>query len=400
MPGSPLTRTRVGLCALSVACFVSVTSENLPVALLSDLATEFAVPASAIGLLMTGYAVVVAVSVVPLVAWTARWDRRTAVLVTLAAIVGSNLLLAVASNYAVAVVARVVSAAGHGVFWSVVAAMAARLLGPQRAGRATAVVFAGNSLAFLFGLPLSSWLGATVGWRFTVVGVAVLAALTGIAIRATIQPMPPEQSTAGPGLTAVREIVTDRRLVSINLATLVVVVSHFAVFTYITVVIADYVHLTGAATSILLLAHGTAGLAGLLVIGHWGDSRPQATSLLVTGGLAACMLTLLTLGQTSSAIAGTAVVLWALPAGGMGVVLQAAVLRNAKANKELASAVYIVAFQIGIALGAWVGGVGLDHGALPVAVAVALGGGLAATALVRRSAAFHNIEQPEHSEPR
>ncbi|ADB32999.1 major facilitator superfamily MFS_1 [Kribbella flavida DSM 17836] len=395
-----LSRTQIGLFALSVACFVSVTSENLPVALLSDLASEFAVPESAIGLLMTGYAAVVAVSVVPLVAWTGRWDRRTAVLVTLAAIVGSNLLLAIAPNYGVAVVARVVSAAGHGVFWSVVASMAARLLGPQQAGRATAVVFAGNSLAFLFGLPLSAWLGATVGWRFTVVGVAALAALAGLAIRVTIQPMPPERTSSRPGPAAVRDILTDRVLASINVTTVVAVVSHFVVFTYITVIIADYVHLSGAATSILLLAHGTAGLAGLLLIGRWVDSRPQATSLLVTGGLAVCMLTLLTLGHTSTAIAGTAVVLWALPAGGIGVVLQAAILRNAKVHKELASAVYIVAFQIGIALGAWIGGVGLDHGALPVAVAVALGGGLVATALVRRSTAFHSIEQPEHSSTR
>ncbi|GAB3893271.1 hypothetical protein GCM10029964_069770 [Kibdelosporangium lantanae] len=86
---------------------------------------------------MTGYAIVVAVSVVPLVALTARWDRRTTALVTVASIVASNLLLAVADDYVVAVVARVVSAVGHGVFWSVVAPMATRLLGSEHAGRAT-----------------------------------------------------------------------------------------------------------------------------------------------------------------------------------------------------------------------------------------------------------------------
>lgn len=81
-------------------------------------------------------------------------------------------------------------------------------------------------------------------------------------------------------------------------------------------------------------------------------------------------------------------VLWAVPAGGMAVVLQAAVLRAATTQQDLASAVYIVAFQLGIALGAWTGGVSLDHGALPVAVAVAAVCGLAGVVVVRRSTAF------------
>ncbi|OXM71847.1 MULTISPECIES: MFS transporter [Amycolatopsis] len=373
-----IQRTGVALGALSAACFVSVTSENLPVALLPQFAAGFGVSGSAIGLLMTGYAIVVAVSVVPLVALTARWDRRTAALVTVAAIAVSNLLLALAPGYAVAVVARLVAAAGHGVFWSVVAPMAARLLGPDRSGRATAVVFAGNSLAFLFGLPLSSWLGETIGWRPTVLAVAGAAALAAVVIRATVEPTP-----AGP--PAPRRGALGRALLPVNLATLVVVTGHFAAFTYITAIIADSVHLTGAATSALLFAHGAAGLLGLVLIGRRVDSRPRATALVVTGGLAVCMVVLLIPG--SGVVAGAAVVLWAVPAGGIAVVLQAAVLRVA-AQPDLASAVYIVAFQVGIATGAAVGGAALDHGALPAAVALAAGCGLAATLIVRRSAAF------------
>ena len=384
----------MALGALSAACFVSVTSENLPVALLPHLARGFGVPESAIGLLMSGYAVVVAVSVVPLVAMTARCDRRTAALVTVAAIAASNLLLAVAPGYGVAVLARVVSAVGHGVFWSVVAPMAARLLGRRQVGRATAVVFAGNSLAFLVGLPLSSWLGATIGWRCTVLAVAGAAALSAVLIRGTVDPLPAEHVTAQHGSAALRRAVTDRSLAPVNLVTLIVVLGHFTAFTYITVIIADYVNLTGAAMSHLLLAHGAAGVVGLVLIGRQVDRRPRATALVVAGGLAASMLVLLTVGPGSGAVAGAAVVLWAVPAGGMAVVLQAAVLRVAPAQQDLASAVYIVAFQVGIALGAVIGGVGLDHGALPATVATAAACGLVAAVVVRRSAAFRS---PEHT---
>ncbi|MEV6642554.1 MFS transporter [Amycolatopsis sp. NPDC051371] len=374
-------RTRLALGALSAACFVSVTSENLPVALLPQLASGLAVGDSAIGLLMTGYALVVAVSVVPLVALTSRWDRRMTALVTLGMIVVSNVVLAIAPDYGVAVAARLVAAVGHGVFWSVVASMAARLLGPGQGGRATAVVFAGNSLAFLFGLSASSWLGATLGWRPAVLAVAVVAALTALVIRLTVGPMP-----AGEPADRGRLVIADRSLLPVHLTTLLVVTGHFAAFTYITAIIARYVHLTGSSTSLLLFAHGTVGLVGLVLIGRHIDRHPRATALVTTGGLAACMLALLVL--PGPVAAGAAIVAWAGPAAGIGVVLQAAVLRVAKSRPDLASAVYIVAFQIGIALGAALGGLGLDHGMLPAAVVIAAAGGLTSAIVVRRSAAF------------
>ncbi|WP_433336701.1 MFS transporter [Spirillospora sp. CA-294931] len=383
-----LSRTSVALGTLSAACFVSVTSENLPVALLPELAAGFGVPDPAIGLLVTGYAAVVAVTVVPLVALAARWDRRTTALVTVAAIAVSNALLAVAPDYGVAVAARLISAVGHGVFWSVVAPMAARLLEPGRVGRATAVVFAGNALAFLFGLPLSAWLGATIGWRPAVLTMAAGAALAAVMIRVTVDPQPAEPRAARRELTPIRRVVTDRSLAPVHLLTMIVVTGHFAAFAYITVIIANYVRLTGPATSGLLLAHGAAGLLGLIVIGHRVDDHPRATALVVTGGLAACMLVLLAAGPGAGLVAGAAVVLWAVPAGGLAVVLQAAVLRTAADRPDLASAVYIVAFQLGIAAGAAIGGVCLDHGVLPVAVAVAAACGLAGAGVVRRSAVF------------
>jgi predicted MFS family arabinose efflux permease len=381
-------RTGVALTALSAACFISVTSENLPVAMLPQLAAGLGVSDAAVGLLVTGYAIVVATTVVPLVALTARWDRRTTALVTVATIVASNVLFALAPNYTVAVIARLIAAIGHGVFWSVVAAMAARLLGPERSGRATAVVFAGNSLAFLAGLPLSSWLGATIGWRAAVIAIAGVAALAAVAIRLTLDPMPPEREPHQPGRSAIRRAVTDRALVPVNVVTLVLVLGHFTAYTYITVIIANYVHVTGSATASLLLAYGAAGLIGLVAIGRTVDGHPRGTALVVTGGITACFLVLLTVGSASGWVSGGAIVLWSVPAGGLAVILQAAVLRVAPGQRDLASAVYIVAFQVGIAGGAWLGGVFLDRGILAVGIGTTAACGLAAAVVAARSRAF------------
>ncbi|WP_280454717.1 MFS transporter [Nocardia brasiliensis] len=388
-----ISKTTAALWALGGACFVSVTSEYLPVALLPQLSSDLGISGSAIGLLVTWYAIVVAVSVVPLVAATARWERRTTALVTVGALLVSNLLMAIASNYAVLVVARVVAAFGHGVFWSVVAAMAARLVGRAHAGRATAVVFAGNSLAFLLGLPLLSWLGSTIGWRPTVLATAAAAAVSAIAVRASVGRLPAEQPVAARRRSLLRSVIADRRLAAVNVVTALVVTGHFAAFTYITVIIADYTHRTGSQTASVLLLHGAAGLLGLLLIGRTVDAYPRFTALIVTGGLAVCMLALLVVGPSSRALAMAAVVLWAVPVGGMAVVLQAAVLRVG-ADRDLASAVYIVAFQLGIALGAGIGGLGVSRDALPVTIAIAAACALVAVPIVCRTAAFSATAEP------
>jgi predicted MFS family arabinose efflux permease len=174
-----------------------------------------------------------------------------------------------------------------------------------------------------------------------------------------------------------------------------VVLGHLTAFTYVTVIIAEYVGLTGRGTSGLLLAHGVAGLLGLVLIGREVDRRPRGTALIVTGGFAACMLVLLVAGPGSGAVAGAAVVLWAVPAAGMSVVLQAAVLRVAPHRPDVATAVYIVAYQVGIGGGAAIGGVFLDHGALPLAVATTAACGLVGAAVVARSAAFRRTRTPE-----
>ena len=165
-----------------------------------------------------------------------------------------------------------------------------------------------------------------------------------------------------------------------------------------TVLIADYAHLTGSATSSLLLGYGAAGLVGLVAIGRQVDAHPRATALIVTGGITACFLALLLLGPHSTWLAGAAIVLWSVPAGGLAVVLQAAVLRVASTQRDLASAVYVVAFQIGIAIGAWLGGVYLDQGAMFALVGTTVVCAFVAALVALRSAGFGSVgARREHS---
>jgi predicted MFS family arabinose efflux permease len=138
--------------------------------------------------------------------------------------------------------------------------------------------------------------------------VAGAAALSALMIRARFDPLPPQHPAPRQGPSAFRRAITDRSLVPVNVVPVMVILGHFAAFAYITVIIDHYVHLTGPATSSLRLAHEAAGLVGLTLIGRQVDSHPQATALIVTGGIAACMLVLLVVGSSASSVAGAAVV--------------------------------------------------------------------------------------------
>src|SRR5260370_4282952 len=154
-----------GWGAWATAVFVYVTAETLPVGLLPQLAAGLHVRRGAIGLLVTVYAAAAGFTAVPLTAWTSHRPRGQVVLTAVILLALSQFVIALAPDYAVVAGARVVCAFAHGVFWSVLAPVAARLVGPGRAGRATAVVFTGNSLALVLGTPLVPALAQVVGWQ-------------------------------------------------------------------------------------------------------------------------------------------------------------------------------------------------------------------------------------------
>src|SRR6478672_4720419 len=161
------TRYRTGaLLALACASFAYVTSETLPIGLLPQIADGLAVTEGRAGLLLTVYAFIAGATAIPFTAWTTHLPRQRLVLAVLAVFAVSQFAAALAPNYWWLVAARMVCALGHGLFWSIVAPVAARLAPAGHQGRATAIVFVGTSLALVGGLPLTTLLGELTSWRW------------------------------------------------------------------------------------------------------------------------------------------------------------------------------------------------------------------------------------------
>jgi DHA1 family inner membrane transport protein len=164
------------LLVLSCAAFATVTAELLPASLLLELADDLAVPESTAGLLVTAWALTLAASSIPLVRATARVPRRTLLLLVLLVFAVATAGTAAAPTFEWAMASRIVAAAAHGVFWSLLVPITAALVRPEVVGRAVSVVLAGPAVAGVVGIPLGAAIGTGVGWRasFGAIGITVL----------------------------------------------------------------------------------------------------------------------------------------------------------------------------------------------------------------------------------
>ena len=159
-----------GLVALTLATFVAITTELVPVGLLPQISSDLEVTESVAGLLVTVYAFMVAALAIPLTLGTRRLPRKGLLLVTLVAYTVSNALVGIAPSFGLVAAGRAVGGIAHALFFSLSIGYASRLVLPQVTGRALALVTAGASAGLVLGVPLSTALGIAVGWRNGVPG--------------------------------------------------------------------------------------------------------------------------------------------------------------------------------------------------------------------------------------
>ncbi|WP_051639855.1 MFS transporter [Cellulomonas sp. URHE0023] len=363
-----------GIVALALATFVAITTELVPIGLLPQMSDDLGVTESIAGLLVTVYAFMVAALAVPLVLATRRLPRKGLLIGTLVAYTLSNALVAVAPSFGVVAGARALGGIAHAIFFSVAIGYASRLVRDQFTGRALALVTAGASAGFVLGVPLSTALGAAVGWR---TAFAVLGAACGVAIVLVALFLP---AVAGGGAPAADEAR------STNRARLAVVVStnsltylgHYTVYTYIAVLLLA-AGLGKAAVGPVLLALGALGLIGTAYAVAALDRDLRRSTILVLSSVA---LGLLAVGVAYPSLAGVlaAAAVWSAGFGAVASVFQTAAIRTHGASPDVIGALVNSTANVGIGGGAALGGLvlaGPGLGWLPY-----VGAGITATGLV------------------
>ena len=344
------------LVLLAAVVFAAVTTELLPVGLLPRIAEDLGVSRARIGWWVSAYAVVVAAGALPVTALLARWPQREVLVVVTLAYAASDVAVALTDDYGVGLVARLLSGVAHAAVFSVVVATAVAVTPPRRVGRAVALVNGGVALALTLGVPLGTAAGVAWGWRWGFATMAVV--LVGLAAAAAVVvPAAPAPAAAGqPGAQRPASVLGELRRPSLLLVaavTVVLMVGHYSTYTYVTPLLLD----TGVPlprVSVVLLGYGIASIVGLVVAGACADRHPAAALRVAVGLLAGCLLAAAPVAGSPVATA-LLVTAWGAAFGALPSLLQLSALR-ASAVPDAAPAVVNATFNVGIAVGAWLGG--------------------------------------------
>jgi predicted MFS family arabinose efflux permease len=372
----------LAVVSVMLGIFVIVTTEILPIGLLTSIGSSFTVSDGMAGLMMTMPGFLAAIAAPLVTAATARFDRRLMLCVFMLLLALANFLAAAAPDYWLVLTSRIMVGITIGGFWSIGAGLAERLVPPASVGRATAVIFSAVPLGSVLGVPTGTFIGDLAGWRtaFTVMGALTVGVV--VMLLLVVPPLPPVQATRLSVLSGLLRGVDTRFAL---LLTFLVVLAHFGTYTYVTPFLEQVTHVSDGLITLFLLLYGAAGIVGNFLGGARVARYPRSVFGLAAGLIAAVTLLLPVLGR-SEVGALVLLIVWGIAYGAVPVASQTWFSRAAPHAPEASSVLFTASFQATISIGALVGGAVLDRSS-PSTVMM-LGGCTAALMVLAAGARF------------
>lgn len=357
-------RTKGGfpaLLALAISAFGIGTTEFVPVGLLSSLANDLNISITLAGLLISGYAMGVAFGAPILTALTNKMNRKTLLLLLMIVFIAGNSVAALSTSFSLLLIARFITAFSHGVFFSIGATIAADLVPEHKRASAIAFMFTGLTVATVTGVPLGTFIGQTFGWRATFWAVALLGVVAIIA-SAILVPKNLKEAPAS-GLKDQVKVIKNGRLLLAFAITALGYGGTFVAFTYLAPILENVTGYAPKEVSFILLGYGIAVAIGNTIGGKAADKNP-IRALFWMFVVQAIVLIILTF-TVPFKIAGTITIFFLgllafMNVPGLQVYVVKLAERYVPSAVNVASAINIAAFNLGIAIGAFVGGIIVD----------------------------------------
>ena len=364
------------LLALALAAFAIGTTEFVIVGLLPSVAADTGTSLSQAGLLVTGYALGVAIGAPPLATLTAKAAPYKALSGLMLLFILGNAMCAAAPGYGWLMAGRIVASLTHGAFFGLGATVASALVPPQRRSAAIALMFSGLTLANVLGVPGGAWIGQHAGWRATFWAVSGLGL---VALAALLVLVPPSLRLPTPGASSGWAIVRRPRLLGALTLTALGFGGIFTTLTFLAPLLQSESGFTAAEVDGVLLLFGLGLTLGNMAGGWAADRWPVRSMFAILASLATVELAL-HLGSQVPALVVPCVVLWGMAAFATAPGLQSRVLGEAADAPTLGSTLNIAAFNLGNAGAAWLGAEALRAG-LGLSWLPVLSAGLALAAL-------------------
>ena len=379
-PEPAARRPWLAVSAVGLATFSVVTTEMLPVGLLTSIAGSLGTSMGRAGLMISLPALLAALFAPLVVMAAGGMDRRRILCGLLALLVLANLASALAPSLIWLLAARVLVGFCMGGIWAIAGGLAARLVPQASMGLATSIIFGGVAAASVLGVPLGALIGDFAGWRWAFGGMAGFSALV-LALHMAVLPALP--ATGSASLRQFSHQLANRRLQAGLALTLLLVAGHFMSFTFVRPLLLTVSGFDAQWMSALLLAYGIAGIAGNFLAGIIAARRTVPSLAAIAMGLLLAPVLFLSVGDSPTG-GGAVLLVWGLAYGGVSVGLMTWMMQAAPRAVEIATALYVGVFNIGIALGSWAGGQLVDGWGLHATLW--LSGGLAAAALLLSAA--------------
>ncbi|ROS21162.1 putative MFS family arabinose efflux permease [Raoultella terrigena] len=377
-------RRWTAVIAVGLATFSVVTTEMLPVGLLTSIAETLSITTGSAGLMISLPALLAALFAPFVVIASGGIDRRWILCGLLALLVIANLASALAPNLIVMLAARILVGFCMGGIWAIAGGLASRLVPQNATGLATSIIFGGVAAASVLGVPLGAFIGDAVGWRWAFGSMAVFSALVLVFHLAVIPSLP---VTGSANISQFITQLGNRKIQTGLFLTLLLVTGHFVAFTFVRPLLISVSGVDTQWIGAILFAYGAAGIAGNFLAGIAAARCTTFTLIAIAAGLALTPLLFITAGQSATGGAGI-LIFWGLAYGGLSVGLMTWMMKAAPHALEIAAALYVGVFNTGIALGSWSGGQIVDMLALTDTLWLACG--LAAAALFLAVAAGMN----------
>jgi len=373
----------LALLALTLSAFAIGTTEFVIVGLLPTMAQDLNVSLPSAGLLVSLYALGVAIGAPVLTALTGKWNRKHVLLSVMVLFVAGNLLAWQAPGYETLIAARIITGLAHGVFFSIGSTIATGLVPKEKAASAIAIMFTGLTVALVTGVPLGTYIGQTFGWQATFLTVAILGfvALIGSSL---LVPSNLSQPPAAK-LSSQLKVLTQPRLLLVYAITTLGYGGTFTAFTFLAPILEQVSGFEAQSIGLIMLVYVISVAIGNIWGGKMADKMGPIKALSIIFSGLATILVVFNFTAVNPIAAVITILIWGAFAFGNVPGLQVYVVSLAQKYTpdavDVASGLNIAAFNVGIALGSWGGGLivakaGLMHtpwvGAVIVVIALGL----------------------------
>lgn len=356
----PAARVPLAVYTLALGTFCMGMSEFMIAGLLPDIARDLAVTIPQVGTLISAFAVGMVVGAPAMAAASVRLPRRSTLIVALTVFTLAHVLGALAPSYGVLLVARITAAIACGTFWAIGTLIAVDLAPPHARGPALAVMVGGLTVANVVGVPAGTLVGELLGWRATFWGVAALVLVSLVGVLRLIPHLPANTDRPALGLE-VRDLLQPRALIALAI-TATSQAAVFGAFSYIAPLLRDVARIQPEVVPFVLALFGLGSVIGVAIGGRFADRHPLSSIAVGVGAEAVLLVLIATVASASAVAVVLAIGVWGIASFCISPALNIRLFTVAQDARTLAAATNVSAFNIGNAVGPWLGGLAISAG--------------------------------------